>query len=108
MADLCHTCSAPIAGYDSVSFGSMETGYRELCSRCFNEEVAERGEIDFQHVNFEPIDMTDATGKAHRFHFRLHLLGDRCRSRLSNSRTAPRAAISSRCSLMCSVPKLEA
>ncbi len=55
----------------------METGYRELCSRCFNEEVAERGEIDFQHVNFEPIDMTDATGKAHRFHFRLHLLGDR-------------------------------
>lgn len=77
MADLCHTCQAPIAGYDSVSFGSIETGYRDLCSRCFNEEVAEQGEIDFQHVNFEPVEMADAAGKSHRFHFRLHLLGDR-------------------------------
>ena len=77
MADLCHTCRAPIAGYDSVHFGSIETGYRDLCSRCFNEEVAERGDLDFQHVNFEPVEMADAAGKSHRFHFRLHLLGDR-------------------------------
>jgi hypothetical protein len=77
VADLCHTCQAPIAGYDSVSFGSIETGYRDLCSRCFNEEVARQGEIDFQHVNFEPVEMADAAGKSHRFHFRLHLLGDR-------------------------------
>ena len=77
MADLCHTCRAPIAGYDSVHYGSIETGYRDLCSRCFNEEVASLGELDFQHVNFEPVEMPDAGGQMHRFHFRLHLLGDR-------------------------------
>ena len=77
MTDRCHTCQAPIAGYDSVHFGSIETGYRDLCSRCFNEEVAERGEIDFQHVQFDPIEMIDADGAVHQFHFRLHLLGDR-------------------------------
>ena len=77
MADLCHTCRGPIAGYDSVSLGSIETGYRELCSRCYNEEMAELGDIDFQHVHFEPIEMADTAGQVHRFHFRLHLLGDR-------------------------------
>ena len=61
---------------DGVSFGSIETGYRELCSRCFNEEVA-RTALDFQHVQFEPQNMADASGGMHRFHFRLHLLGDR-------------------------------
>ena len=76
MADLCHTCRTPIAGYDSVHYGSIEGGYRDLCSRCFNVEVAAMGEIDFEHVEFAPVDMTDAAGGAHRFHFRLHLLGD--------------------------------
>jgi hypothetical protein len=73
----CHTCHQVIAVADGVSYGSIETGYRELCSRCFNEEVARRGELDFQHVQFEPQDMADAGGGVHRFHFRLHLLGDR-------------------------------
>jgi hypothetical protein len=66
-----------MAAYDSVHYGSMETGYRDLCSRCFNEEVACAGGLDFQHVQFDPVDMTDAAGRPHRFHFRLHLLGDR-------------------------------
>ena len=56
MTDSCHTCGAPIVGFDSVHFGSIEAGYRDLCSRCFNEEVADLGEVDFQHVNFEPVD----------------------------------------------------
>lgn len=60
-----------------MHFGSIETGYRDLCSRCFNEEVADRSELDFQHVQFDPVDMPDAGGAMHRFHFRLHLLGDR-------------------------------
>jgi len=77
MAEVCHTCRAPIVGYDSVHCGSMETGYRDLCSRCFNEEVAAHGDVEFQHVNFQPIEMADAAGKSHRFHFRLHHLGDR-------------------------------
>jgi hypothetical protein len=55
----------------------MESGYRQLCSRCFNEEVARAGALDFQHVRFVPVDMTDAVGTLHRFHFRLHVFGDR-------------------------------
>src|SRR5450755_3882247 len=77
MTDICHTCGGPIVGYDSVHFGSIETGYRDLCSRCFNEEVASLGDMDFHHVNFEPVEMPDAGGQTQRFHFRLHLLGDR-------------------------------
>lgn len=55
MTDHCHTCQRPIVGYDSVHCGSIETGYRDLCSRCFNEEVADRDELDFQHVQIDPV-----------------------------------------------------
>jgi hypothetical protein len=30
----------------------------------------------FEHVAFEPVEMRDAVGGSHRFHFRVHLLGD--------------------------------
>ena len=73
----CHTCHARVAGYDAIHFGSIETGYRDLCSRCFNEEVARRGQLTFEHVGFEPVDMSDAAGVKHRFHFLLRHLGDR-------------------------------
>ncbi len=65
-----------MVGYDSVHYGSMETGYRDLCHRCFNEEVALAGRLEFQHVQFEPVDMTDAAGQSHRFHFSVRLFGD--------------------------------
>jgi hypothetical protein len=73
---VCHTCHAAIAGYESVHYGSPETGYRDLCNRCFNEEVARLGGLNFEHVQFEPIAMTDAVGNPHRFHFRLRLNGE--------------------------------
>ncbi len=60
-----------------MHYGSIEGGYRDLCNRCFNEEVAAAGGIDFSHVQFEPLEITDAAGAAHRFHFEVHLLGDR-------------------------------
>jgi hypothetical protein len=72
----CHTCQAPITGYNSVHIGSAESGYRHLCSRCYNAEVAALGEYDFEHVQFEPIELADADGVKHRFDFRLRLLGD--------------------------------
>jgi hypothetical protein len=72
----CHTCKAPIAGYNSVHFGSPESGYRHLCSRCYNAEMAALGEYDFEHVQFEPIELADVDGVVHRFDFRLRLLGD--------------------------------
>jgi hypothetical protein len=75
--DKCHTCGKAFSAYDGIHYGSIETGYRDLCSRCFNGEIALTGGLDFQHVQFEPVDMADAGGQPHRFHFRLHLLGDR-------------------------------
>lgn len=73
----CDTCQQPIATYDGIHYGSIERGYRDLCSRCFNEEVARTGGLNFQHVEFEPIEMVDVAGDPHIFHFRVHLLGDR-------------------------------
>jgi hypothetical protein len=73
----CHTCGRSIAGFESVHYGSMEGGYRDLCNRCFNEEVAETGGIDFSHVQFEALEVSDAAGTPHRFHFEIRLLGDK-------------------------------
>ena len=73
----CHTCGRAIAGFESVHYGSIDVGYRDLCNRCFNQEVAAAGEIDFSHVQFDPLEMPDAAGKTHRFHFEVRLLGDR-------------------------------
>lgn len=73
----CHSCRQVIGVYDGIHYGSIETGYRQLCSRCFNEEVARAGELDFQHVQFDPVEMRDAAGERHEFHFRVRLLGDR-------------------------------
>lgn len=73
----CHACARAIAGFESVQYGSSEGGYRDLCNRCFNQEVAAAGGIDFSHVQFTPLDMADAAGNTHRFHFEVRLLGDK-------------------------------
>lgn len=73
----CHTCHARVASYEAIHFGSMEMGYRDLCSRCFNEEVARTGQIELEQVGFKPIDVSDAAGVKRRFHFLLLHLGDR-------------------------------
>ncbi len=75
--ETCDTCRRPIAVCDGISYGSREGGYRQLCSRCFNEEIAAADGIKFQHVEFQPLEMLDATGQRHEFHFRVRLLGDR-------------------------------
>lgn len=74
---LCQTCGSRVAAYDMIRYGSIETGYRDFCSRCFNAEMARQGDLDFDHVEFQPIDMIDAGGISHRFHFLFRLLGDR-------------------------------
>ena len=72
----CAACSAEVPSYDTVSYGSIEDGYRMLCTKCFNADVASRiGLEEFENVQFDQIAMTDAAGKAHEFHFRTHLLG---------------------------------
>ncbi len=96
----CHTCGRAIAGFESVHYGSIERGYRDLCNRCFNVEVAETGEINFSHLQFEPLDLPDAAGVAHRFHSRFDFSAIKCRCRPSNLWAANPAAMSFRFSGM--------
>jgi hypothetical protein len=49
----CQACSQPIVVHDAVNYGSMESGYRLLCGRCFNEAAASQlGLQGFEHVVF--------------------------------------------------------
>ncbi len=72
----CTRCSQFVRSYDIVNVGSLEKGYRALCGRCFNTEMAELDGLDgFEHFNFEPVRLADCTGENHEFHFRTHLFG---------------------------------
>lgn len=73
----CEGCGDVVPNYDVVHYGSIENGYRKLCTRCFNAEVAKRSGLDdFENVRFEPIGMIDCAGETHQFHFQTRLLGD--------------------------------
>ena len=72
----CANCGQITPGYDIVNYGSIGKGYQQLCSRCFNAEVAKSDGLDkFEHVRFDPVELADCTGVAHLFHFRTHLFG---------------------------------
>jgi hypothetical protein len=72
----CANCANVTTSHDIVKCGSIEGGYRELCSRCFNNEIAKRaGLTGFENAKFEPMGLADSTGKIHEFHFRTHLFG---------------------------------
>lgn len=73
----CQGCGEPTPSHDIISAGSIDAGYRQLCSQCFNAEMAERIGLDnFENVRFEPISVEDCVGHSHEFHFQLRLLGD--------------------------------
>lgn len=72
----CESCGNRVPGHDSVHYGSMDNGYRLLCTRCFNVEVAQQlGMTDFESSQFSQIAMTDCEGTRHEFHFRTRLHG---------------------------------
>ncbi len=72
----CDGCGQQTPSYDIVHYGSTERGYRTLCSRCFNAEVAKLSGLEkFEQIQFEPVTLTDTTGKTHEFHFRARLYG---------------------------------
>jgi hypothetical protein len=74
----CEACSTAVPAYDGVSHGSIEQGYRELCNRCFNAEVASvLGLARFENVRLHPVVMADCAGERHEFHLRMRLLGSR-------------------------------
>ena len=72
----CVACGTAVPGFDIIHYGSIDTGYRDLCTHCFNADVAQRSGLDdFENIRFEPVVMTDAVGVPHEFHFRTRLLG---------------------------------
>jgi hypothetical protein len=72
----CEACGTAVPAYDVVNYGSIEQGYRELCNRCFNAEVASALGLErFENVRLHPLVMTDCAGERHEFHFRTRLLG---------------------------------
>ena len=72
----CEACGTGVAAYDIVNYGSIEQGYRELCNRCLNAEMASAlGLEHFENVRLHPVVMTDCAGERHEFHFRMRLLG---------------------------------
>ena len=72
----CASCDQFTPSYEIVSYGSMESGYRQVCNRCLNAEMAKTlGLEGFQHVKFEPVGLPDCTGELHEFHFRTNLFG---------------------------------
>jgi len=72
----CDGCRQSTPGYDIVNYGSIERGYRRLCSQCFNTEAAKAAGLKgFEHAKFEPVGLTDCAGEVHEFHFRTNLFG---------------------------------
>lgn len=70
----CDACGATVPHYDVVSYGSIEEGYQELCTRCLNTEVAGALGLErFENVKLQPIAMTDYAGERREFHFRMRL-----------------------------------
>jgi hypothetical protein len=74
----CDECGRSTPSHDIVNSGSIERGYRRLCNRCFNIEMAKAAGLQgFEHVSFEPVGLTDCSGERHDFHFRTHLFGNK-------------------------------
>jgi hypothetical protein len=73
----CDGCGELTPSYNIVTYGSAEHGQRrQLCSQCFNKEVAKRDGLNkFEDAKFEPVGLVDCTGDAHEFHFRTYLFG---------------------------------
>lgn len=73
----CEQCGETTPSHNIVHYGSMEQGYRQLCTQCVNADMAKRcGLDDFENLQLEPIGLSDCAGEAHQFHFRTRLLGN--------------------------------
>jgi hypothetical protein len=49
---------------------------RSLCSRCSSLAVAKRRGLEtFEHLQFDPVKLTDCSGTVHEFHFTTRLFG---------------------------------
>jgi len=71
----CDRCGTLVPQHDLTHF-TTEAGVSELCTLCFNSDVAQRSGIEeFDNHPLEPISITAADGVIHQFHLRARLLG---------------------------------
>jgi hypothetical protein len=73
--ETCSACATTVPSYDGV-FLSAEEGTRFLCSKCYNETIAEYLGLDYEHVAFEPVTLEDRDGIPHTFQFRTRVFSD--------------------------------
>lgn len=71
----CSACGANVSSYDGVTVGYKE-GTKFLCSRCYNESIAEHLGLDYKHISFDPLTIRDIDGAPHTFQFLPHVFGD--------------------------------
>jgi hypothetical protein len=72
----CENCGEMTRYYDIVSYSGADGSFRQVCTRCFNADVARLSGLErFEDIRFEPIDLKDSAGATHRFHFRTRLHG---------------------------------
>jgi len=71
----CNSCGTDVPIYDGISLSHDDTT-RFLCSRCYNESVSETMGLEFDHLSFHPITLTDRSGEDHTFHFQTRLFED--------------------------------
>lgn len=71
----CSECGRLAPFYDTVHYGSPETGFRDLCNGCLNTEIAREDGLRFEHIEFHPVELADCQGMPHVFHFRTCLFG---------------------------------
>ena len=72
---ICSACGANVSSYDGVSVGYKE-GTKFMCSKCYNESIAEYLGLDYEHVSFDPLTLQDLDGVPHTFQFRPQLFGE--------------------------------
>ena len=72
----CTACSKDVQPYDGV-FVQLETDYQLLCTKCYNDRIAEYLGVSFDNPSFDPVTLKDTDDISHTFHFRTRLLGDR-------------------------------
>lgn len=72
----CSECGTEVSSYDGVYLSTGDTS-RFLCSKCYNESISEAIGLNFDHLSFHPIMLTDRDGVDHTFHFQTRLFGDK-------------------------------
>ncbi len=75
MTECCSTCGAAIVVHGGVNLCS-EGESRLLCLRCYNEFMAKRLDLDYEHIEFDPVTLEGPDGLLHTFEFRSRIFGE--------------------------------